>query len=274
MDAKEDAKTSLELTVTEFAVSVRAINPVQSKVMAILSVKRGKKLSKRALREVRMGEVAEVRLRPLAALVVEPFDVCPHLGRVLLRDAVTLWELLRLEPACLLGRDEHNNTLLHLLIDQRQEGVEQVVQQVEKHFGRLTVQKLMRVRNSRGHTAIHLALTAGLFGVAGALLSYGAPLTPSKEEERRLGKLWKKPIPSPIDGLRQRCCTDDFANLDEMLPPKAMQEHYTIALNSLLLQLTPASSIPFRELSLSDEGFVGASRAAAGRDVQERAFKT
>jgi hypothetical protein len=29
-----------------------------------------------------------------------------------------LWELLRLEPACLLGRDEHNNTLLHLLIDQ------------------------------------------------------------------------------------------------------------------------------------------------------------
>jgi predicted metal-binding protein len=36
-----------------------------------------------------------------------------------------------------------------------------VVQQVEKHFGRLTVQKLMRVRNSRGHTAIHLALTAG-----------------------------------------------------------------------------------------------------------------
>jgi hypothetical protein len=33
---------------------------------------------------------------------------------------------------------------------------------------------------------------------------------------------------------------DDFANLDEMLPPKAMQEHYTIALNSLLLQLTPA----------------------------------
>ncbi|ELR23050.1 uncharacterized protein ACA1_360660, partial [Acanthamoeba castellanii str. Neff] len=125
-------------------------------------------------------------------------------------------------PACLLGRDEHNNTLLHLLIDQ--EGVEQVVQQVEKHFGRLTVQKLMRVRNSRGHTAIHLALTAGppcihspyshshpepvgLFGVAGALLSYGAPLAPSKEEERRLGKLWKKPIPSPIDGLRQRCCT-------------------------------------------------------------------
>jgi len=39
--------------------------------------------------------------------------------------------------------------------------VEQVVQQVEKHFGRLTVQKLMRVRNSLGHTAIHLALAAG-----------------------------------------------------------------------------------------------------------------
>jgi len=29
-----------------------------------------------------------------------------------------LWELLCLEPACLLGRDEHNNTLLHLLIYQ------------------------------------------------------------------------------------------------------------------------------------------------------------
>lgn len=37
-----------------------------------------------------LAVVAEVRLRPLAALVVEPFDVCPHLGRVLLRDTVTV----------------------------------------------------------------------------------------------------------------------------------------------------------------------------------------
>ena len=36
-DAREDAKTSLELTVTEFAVSVRAINPVQSKVSPLIT---------------------------------------------------------------------------------------------------------------------------------------------------------------------------------------------------------------------------------------------
>jgi hypothetical protein len=36
-DAREDAKTSLELTVTEFAVSVRAINPAQSKVSPLIT---------------------------------------------------------------------------------------------------------------------------------------------------------------------------------------------------------------------------------------------
>ncbi|ELR23049.1 uncharacterized protein ACA1_360650 [Acanthamoeba castellanii str. Neff] len=54
---------------------------------------------------------------------------------------------------------------------------------------------------------------------------------------------------------------DDFANLDEMLPPKAMQEHYTIALNSLLLQLTPASTLQGVGIQavVSDEGIVRAS---------------
>ena len=36
MHAKEDAGTMLELTVTEFTVSVRAINPVSAKVLALL----------------------------------------------------------------------------------------------------------------------------------------------------------------------------------------------------------------------------------------------
>jgi hypothetical protein len=37
--------------------------------------------------------------------------------------------------------------------------------------------------------------------VAAALLSLGSPLVPSKEERLRLRKLWKKPVPTPIDGL-------------------------------------------------------------------------
>jgi hypothetical protein len=40
--------------------------------------------------------------------------------------------------------------------------------------------------------------------VAALLLSLGAPLVPSKEEQARLSKLWKKPIPSPIDILDRR----------------------------------------------------------------------
>jgi hypothetical protein len=36
-----------------------------------------------------------------------------------------------------------------------------VVQQVEGRFGRVAAQKLMRVRNTRGETAIHLALVCG-----------------------------------------------------------------------------------------------------------------
>jgi hypothetical protein len=35
MHAREDAGTMLELTVTEFTVSVRAINPVSAKVLAL-----------------------------------------------------------------------------------------------------------------------------------------------------------------------------------------------------------------------------------------------
>ncbi|ELR17867.1 uncharacterized protein ACA1_249130 [Acanthamoeba castellanii str. Neff] len=213
MHAREDAGTMLELTVTEFTVSGRRVLTVGQDV-AVHS----------------HGEVAEVRLRPLAGFVVEPFDVCPHLGRVLIRDTVTLafgkvvrvarrykstfLDLLRnlealraaveKESACLLGRDEHNNTLLHLLIGGRYEGVGMVVQQVEGRFGRVAAQKLMRVRNIRGETAIHLALGCGWFEVAALLLSLGAPLVPSKQEQARLSKLWKKPIPSPIDILDRR----------------------------------------------------------------------
>ena len=44
----------------------------------------------------------------------------------------------------------------------------------------------------------------GWFEVAALLLSLGAPLVPSKEEQARLSKLWKKPIPSPIDILDRR----------------------------------------------------------------------
>ncbi len=40
--------------------------------------------------------------------------------------------------------------------------------------------------------------------MAALLLSLGAPLVPSKEEQARLSKLWKKPIPSPIDILDRR----------------------------------------------------------------------
>ncbi len=80
--------------------------------MAILSVKRGQNVVRGSLCEVCAGEgtqhrtlslsrivgerpigsstVAEVRLRPLAGFVVEPFDVCPHMGRVLIRDTVTV----------------------------------------------------------------------------------------------------------------------------------------------------------------------------------------
>jgi hypothetical protein len=31
------------------------------------------------------------------------------------------------------------------------------------------------------------------------LLSFGAPLVPSREEQHRLSRLWKRPLPSPID---------------------------------------------------------------------------
>ncbi len=34
----------------------------------------------------------------------------------LLHNLEALWAVVEKEPACLLGRDEHNNTLLHLLI--------------------------------------------------------------------------------------------------------------------------------------------------------------
>jgi hypothetical protein len=95
---------------------------------------------------------------------------------------------LEVEPESLLGRDRHNNTLLHLLLadgvhllrhllkiractasrspaptraqDHANQAVE-VLRLVERRFGRVAAQRLLRVRNEAGEMALHIALRSG-----------------------------------------------------------------------------------------------------------------
>jgi hypothetical protein len=102
----------------------------------------------------------------------------------------------------------------------------EVLRLVERRFGRVAAQRLLRVRNEAGEMALHIALRSGtslrtnadslpcslapcvwahstrlsgLLEEAAVLLSFGAPLAPSREEQHRLSRLWKRPLPSPLD---------------------------------------------------------------------------
>lgn len=254
------------------------------KIMAIEGIKRGGKALEGPFVAVDKGDVTEVCIRPLKPFVMEPFEKFPPLGRVLLYEAglrafghvkqvvklfkpsfadptffgsEAIWQQIGKEPQLLLGRNEDNNSLIHLFIthfhqeeERLLENITNALRMVNQSFGRAAVFRLMRVRNNQGHMALHLALRAGLFKVAAALLSWGSPLMPSLAEQEQLRRLWKKPVDTPIrcfiGGKREKsplslallcllvlsCDREEFTNLDEMLPPREMQQLFLIALQS------------------------------------------
>lgn len=280
VSAKGEKVLSVGQTLTLHSHGAHAV----CQIMAIEGIKRGGKALEGPFFTVDKGDVAEVRIRPLKPFVMEPFEKFPPLGRVLLYEAglrafgrvkqvvklfkpsfvdptffgsEAIWQQIGEEPQLLLGRNEDNNSLIHLFIthfhqeeERLLENITNVLRMVDRSFGHAAVFMLMRVRNNEGHMALHLALRAGLCKVAAALLSWGSPLMPSPAEQEQLRRLWKKPVDTPIRcfiggkceksslSLALLCLLvlsrdrEEFTNLDEMLPPREMPQLFLIALQS------------------------------------------